>query len=143
MEDKLTGKIYVDEEAEKLIFSTFRQYKTVAVLWILISAVTTVFLSVSIIEHYNDHFSGWTQTFDYKIYPYMYSLVVLLNLILLFCYYNAIKCQTRAIKESDQVQFTKSFSFYKKGNYASIVSLSINLFTQSVFLYQQLQAYNM
>ncbi len=140
MEDKLTEKIYLDEEAERLILITFRQYKTVAVLWILISVITTIFLLSSIIKYQNHHFSSWGEIFDFKIYPYLYFLVVLLNLVLLFYYYNAIRCQSRAVKESNQVQFSKSFSLYKKGNYASIASLSVNLFTQSIFLYQQLQA---
>lgn len=139
MEDKLTEKIYVDEEAERLILLTFKQYKTVAILWILISVITTIFLLSSIIKYYNTHFSSWAEIFDFKIYPYLYFLVVLLNVVLLFYYYNAIRCQTRAIKEADQVQFSKSFSLYKKGNYVSIASLSVNLFTQSIFLYQQLQ----
>ncbi|MBL0181450.1 MAG: hypothetical protein IPP96_03780 [Chitinophagaceae bacterium] len=140
MEDKLTEKIYVDEEAEKLILFTFKQYKAVAILWTLISVITTIFLSASIIKHRNHHFSNWVETFDFKIYPYLYFVVVLLNLALLFYYYNAIKCQTKAMSESNQVEFSKSFSLYKKGNYVSIASLFVNLFTQSIFLYQQLQA---
>jgi hypothetical protein len=49
-----------------------------------------------------------------------------------------IKFQNRAVTESDQQLFTKSYTFYKRANYLSIILIFINLVIELAALYQEI-----
>lgn len=139
MDDKLIEKIHIDEESEKLIRFTFKQYRVMAVLWITISMAAFTVSVIRIIKYQNYPINNWLEFFNIKVYPALFFITTAASIFQLYNYYSAIKFQNRAISESDQHFFSKSFAFYKKGNLLSIVILCITLFSDLILLYQELQ----
>lgn len=135
MEDKLEEKLFVDKETGKLILFTFRQYRIIALIWIIISFVSTAISAVNLYIAAGYQPVDWTETINYKIIPWLYLLIILANAFMLYYYYNAIRSQKHAVTDSDPFLFSKSFLWYKKGNYASICGLFLNLVNDSLILY--------
>jgi hypothetical protein len=138
MEDKLSDKIHIDEKSEELIRFNFRQYQVLTVLWILFSALSFAMGITRFTRYYRSRFTDWRDIFNLQVYAYIYLAMAILGLVQLYFYFNGIRYQKKAITESDQSLFTRSFQFYKTGNFISICLISVNLFCQAIFLYQEL-----
>lgn len=138
MDDKLTEKIYVDEESEKLIHFTFKQYRVMAFFWLIASALSLVVGVLRVINNYDYPFSNWFDVFNFKTYNYVFSAYTILGLFQLYYYFYGIKYQKRALEESNQKLFTKSFLYYKNANYLAIFGIGITIICESVFLIQEL-----
>lgn len=136
MQDILPEKIYVTAESERLIYSLFRQYKFIAIIYFLATTGAFVLEAVRMYKSYNSSFHGWVNIFNFRILPFIVTVQLVLGGIQVFYYYQAVRCQKKAAEHSDQKLFDRSFQNYKNGNNYAILVIFLNFLYISVFLFQ-------
>ncbi len=109
-----------------------------AFFWLIASALSLTIGVLRFINYYDYPFSDWYEVFNYRTYNYLFSAYTIIGLFQLYNYFHGIKYQKRAIEESNQNLFTKSFQYYKNGNYLSICGIGITIMTEFIFLIQEL-----
>ncbi|MEP6712169.1 MAG: hypothetical protein ABJA37_07135 [Ferruginibacter sp.] len=135
MEDKLSEKIYFDESCESLIKQTSKQYDALALISTFYYFIMLLHQVLLYFKFRDKILANIRDTITVRILPFFILLQVLLALIQLYYYYNGINFQRKAVAESNQILFSRSFQYYKNGNVCSIFTLSMSLIYTSFYLY--------
>ena len=136
--DLLSENIGLNERNKLLIKKAGKQYNVIALLlivWTLFSLLTTI---TRLYKYLGADFEGWYDTFNLKIYSFLFIAYCIITCVQTYYYYTGVKLQNYAIEHNDQESFDLSFRYYVYGNRFSITSMLITIPTEIIFLYQEL-----
>jgi hypothetical protein len=136
MSDLLNQKLEITPACGIFIRKAGRQYNVIAILFTSATILGWLMAIWRFKRGLMGENNGWMYTFDYYIYPVLVILQGLCTLFQLYYYFNGVRLQNRAIAESNQLLFEKSFRHYFLGNRVSIISILINLSIEVVVVYQ-------
>ncbi len=137
MDDKLSVKIIVDEECEKLIRQNAIRYNWLATLFFIYSITNLVFIMWRINKNLAGGISGSAAKFYILLYPAISVVHTILSATAVIIYRKATNLQRAAVDIPDPYSFTDSFRMLKKGNIISIVNITIMILMLMFILFQE------
>lgn len=137
MGDILSEKISVNEACEKSIHIIYRQYNAIALIYSLASLTALATQAIRFLKYRHQLFDNWLYVVNLQVIPFVFTLNVLIGVLQVYNYFNGVRYQRRAITESSQFFFNKSFVFFKRGNNYAIAALVISLLYELLFLYEE------
>ena len=137
MNDQLSDKIYIEPSSEKLITVCYRQVQAMAIIFVCASVFSVLINITHVVKYYPVKMGFTVEGIFFKVYPFYSSVELLLGLMQIYLIYKAVRSQKKALEQSDQLLFNRSFEYYKNGNKAALAVVSMTLITELFIFYKE------
>jgi hypothetical protein len=137
MEDKIKEYLVFDKQCEKQVLATFIQVKNFSIVYLIYIAFSFFRNIIKFMESYPKVYSNWMNFFNYKVYPVISILQVLIGLGNIYFFYCIFKKQKQAILLVDKNMFSDSYRMIRIGNYLSLCTVLISLIVGIIILYEE------